>query len=354
MSAMQNYKIQLDTYSGPMDLLLYLIRRDEVDVYDIPIARILGQYIEYIRLLEMLDPDAVGDFLVMAATLMEIKSRMLLPKPPPEEMDDEEFDPRADLVRQLLAYRAFREAADRLKGCKDQHSRRFGRPRMDVPQDDDQEVDIEDAQIWDLLTAFNKLLASVGQRRTTHDVVYDDTPITLHATDILDRLERDGPAMAFEEIFEGRTRSEMIGLFLALLELIRQARVRVDQSQTLGKIMVHLLDATPITELAVTESDEEDGEDAFADAPFEEEAEGAEEESQAVFVDEDLWDDQDEDDEFSQRIKAVEIGEVDLGRSLSEESPPESENAADQAEDSAESKEESIEAGSSEVEGESP
>ena len=91
---MQDYKVQLDTYSGPMDLLLYLIRREEVDIYDIPIAHILEQYLEYVRLLEMLDPDMVGDFLVLAATLMEIKSRMLLPKPPPEE-GDEEFDDSA-------------------------------------------------------------------------------------------------------------------------------------------------------------------------------------------------------------------------------------------------------------------
>ncbi|UCD30152.1 MAG: segregation/condensation protein A [Planctomycetota bacterium] len=306
---MQDYKVQLDTYSGPMDLLLYLIRREEVDIYDIPIAHILGQYLEYVRLLEMLDPDTVGDFLVLAATLMEIKSRMLLPKPPPDEGDEDLLDPRADLVRQLLAYRAYREAADQLRLRKDLHSRRFSRPPVDVP-DDEEQVDIEDAQIWDLLTAFNKLLASIGQQRTTHDIIYDDTPVTLHAADILDRLERDGPVMGFEQIFEGRTRSEMIGLFLALLELIRQYRIRVEQADPLGNIKIHLLDPTPITGIADTKAvEDEREEDEYADAPFEEEK------TSAVAPDDDYWDEGEEEDEYSRQIDAVQVGEVDMGRS---------------------------------------
>ena len=141
---MQDYRIQLDTYSGPMDLLLYLIRREEVDIYDIPIARVLEQYLHYVRLLEELDPESVGDFLVMAATLMEIKSRMLLPRNLPEEGEEEDLlDPRADLVRQLLAYRSVREAAGQLGERAELHLRRFGRPRVDGPADNG-DVDIED------------------------------------------------------------------------------------------------------------------------------------------------------------------------------------------------------------------
>ena len=198
---MQNYRVQLDSYAGPMDLLLYLIRRDEVDIYDIPIARVLEQYLQYVRVLEALDPDGVGDFLVLAATLMEIKSRMLLPKPPPEVDDGDAFDPRADLVRQLLAYRAFREAAGELRDRAEARAQQFERPGMPLPDDgEEQQVDIEDAQIWDLLTAFNKLLASVGAGRGMHEVLYDDTPVTLHAADIQDRLQREGPAMPFERL----------------------------------------------------------------------------------------------------------------------------------------------------------
>ena len=322
---MPDYRVQLDTYSGPTDLLLYLIRREEVDIYDIPIARILGQYLEYVRLLEALDPDAAGDFLVLAATLMEIKSRMLLPTPPPEVDEDDTFDPRADLVRQLLAYRAFREAALDLADRAEVRSRRFSRPRLDVP-DGDGQVDIEDVQIWDLLTAFNKLLASVGLERATHEVIYDDTPVALHAADILDLLERDGPAMPFEKIFEGRSRSEMIGLFLALLELIRQARVRVEQVSQFGPIVIHLLDATPITDVMMT-TDRAGSADMEADEDTE--APSEEEEAVGEGAVEDVF--EDEEEEFRRRIDAVQIGEVDLGRSMGNEPPGEAEEDAVQA-----------------------
>jgi len=305
---MQDYRIQLDTYSGPMDLLLYLIRREEVDIYDIPISRVLEQYIYYVRLLEELDPESVGDFMVMAATLMEIKSRMLLPRTLPEEGEGEDLlDPRADLVRQLLAYRSVREAAGQLGERAELHLRRFGRPRVDGP-DDNGDVDLEDVQIWDLLQAFNKLMASVGVRPAVHEVKYDDTPVTLHALDISDRLQRDGPSLPFSAIFEGRTRSQMIGLFLALLELIRQKRVRVEQPDRFGQIFIHLLDATPITTTADAEPAEEDQE--FEEvADFREEP-AAGEEGPAVLA---AGDEEDE-DEFTQRLKAIEVGEVDLGK----------------------------------------
>jgi segregation and condensation protein A len=350
---MGDYKVQLETYSGPMDLLLYLIRREEVDIYDIPISRILEQYLGYVHLLEELDPDAVGDFLVMAATLVEIKSRTLLPKPPPEVEDDDGLDPRADLVRQLLAYRSFREAAVKLEERADIRSKQFGRPPTEVPEDEEQqEVDLEDAQIWDLMTAFNKLLASVGQRRTTHDVVYDDTPVTLHATDILDRLEREGPEMPFESLFEGRRRSEMIGLFLALLELIRQKRVQAQQDTALGGITVHLLDATPIMETTVTGGvpevggGEEEQEAAEVEAETEEEAEPGEaeepvmtgqsagEESEAdedeLFLDE-------EESEFLKQLDAVQVSDVDLtGGAKREPAAEAADETASEAESEAE------------------
>ncbi len=324
MPAMPDYRVQLDSYSGPMDLLLYLIRRDEVDIYDIPISHILQQYLDYVRLLERLDPEFVGEFLVLAATLMEIKSRMLLPKPPPEEAADTGLDPRADLVRQLLEYRTFREAAIRLADKAELHAQRFARPGQEIPGGEE-EVDLEDVQIWDLLTAFNKLLAAVGRAKATHDVRYDDTPIALHAADVLDRLDREGPTMPFEKIFEGRSRSEMVGLFLALLELIRQKRVRIQQEKQFETIVITLIDATPITTVldardetadAVTEPEAEplvelEVDPALVeDAPLEEVDDGARRE--ALFASEES--DDDDDDEFSRRIRAVEVSDVDLGR----------------------------------------
>lgn len=321
---MQDYRIQLDTYSGPMDLLLYLTRREEVDIYDIPIARILEQYLEFIRLLEQLDPESVGDFMVMAATLMEIKSRMLLPRNLPEDAEGADLlDPRADLVRQLLAYRSFREAAGALGRRAELHMSRFNRPRLDAPGDGEA-VDLDEVQIWDLLQAFNKLMSSVGIKPAVHEVKYDDTPITLHALDISDRLQREGPSLPFSRLFEGRTRAQMIGLFLAMLELIRQRRVRVEQPDHSGEIIIHLLDATPITTTADDELDVEDGEPDEAEDFREEVSTTEAEEAVLIAADEE---DEDEDD-FGRKLKSIEIGEVDLGRSSEPDGPPADEENA--------------------------
>ena len=122
---MAEYKVELDAYNGPLDLLLYLIRRSEVDIYDIPIAQVTEQYVAYVTLLQNLDPDVAGDFLVMAATLMEIKSRTLLPRPPVEDDDEDDLtDPRLELVRQLLEYKKFKDAARTLDAS---HKRRTAR-----------------------------------------------------------------------------------------------------------------------------------------------------------------------------------------------------------------------------------
>ena len=244
-SSPADYRVELEVYNGPLDLLLYLIRREEVDIYDIPIARITAQYVAYVELLRRVDPDAVGDFLVMAATLMEIKSRTLLPHPPAAEEEEDLGDPRMELVRQLLEYKKFKDASRSLGVAAELAALKFPR-RPVVPPSDVREIDIEDVQLWDLVQAFRKLLEETGQREVTHDIVDDDTPIALHAADVLDSLERAGGTQLFEVVFEGRSRSQLIGLFLALLELLRQNRIRAVQETTFGPISVQLLDATPI------------------------------------------------------------------------------------------------------------
>jgi segregation and condensation protein A len=158
------YRVKLDVYNGPLDLLLYLIRRDEVDIYDIPIAHVTEQYCRYVELLKELDPDLVGDFLVMAATLLELKSRMLLPTPPPEEGGAEQGlgDPRAELVRQLLQYKAFKDAAEQLRLSAAQQALRH--PRSPVrPEFGERKLDLEEVQIWHLLEAFSSLMSSIGK-----------------------------------------------------------------------------------------------------------------------------------------------------------------------------------------------
>ena len=236
---MSDYRVNLDVYNGPLDLLLYLIRRDEVDIYDIPIARVTEQYVKYVELLTNMNPNLAGDFLVMAATLMEIKTRMLLPTVPAEdgETSDLEIDPRAELVRQLLEYKAFKDAAGDLRGAAETQAQRFPR-RPSLPEIAEPELDLEDVQIWDLLEAFNGILKAIGADKPTHQVIYDDTPIELHAADILDRLGHEGP-LTFRKIFEGRTsRPELLGLFLAVLELVRLKKILAKQEGNFGEIHI--------------------------------------------------------------------------------------------------------------------
>lgn len=245
---MTDYLVRTDVYSGPMDLLLFLIRRNEIDIYDIPVARVTEQYVQHVEMLRTIDPNVAGEFLVLAAMLMEIKSRMLLPRPPAEEGAEEEdlSDPRLELVRQLLEYKKFKDASFALAEKADTHAARWPRSPVRMAPAPAGELDIEDVQVWDLVAAFNRLMQSIGVRPATHDVVFDDTPIALHAVDILDRLVGDQGRMTFDQVFSGRNKSEMIGLFLALLELIRQKRVRVVQDRAFGPIVVELLSAEPI------------------------------------------------------------------------------------------------------------
>ena len=239
---MTDYRVELEVYNGPLDLLLFLIRREEIDIYDIPIARVTAQYLQYVDLLRELDPEAVSEFLVLAATLTEIKSRTLLPRAPAEEGEEEIVDPRLELVRQLLQYKAFKDAARSLEGAAAEQGLKHPRsPASPVTSPD--EIELDNLEIWDLFDAFSGLLEQIGRARPYHEIAIDDTPLALHAEDIVDSLERAGGSQGFERIFLGRSRAEMIGLFLALLELMRQRRVRVSQDEPFGPIVVYLLDA---------------------------------------------------------------------------------------------------------------
>ncbi|NQU75769.1 MAG: segregation/condensation protein A, partial [Planctomycetes bacterium] len=166
-------------------------------------------------------------------------SRMLLPTPPPDEQDQQDYlgDPRAELVRQLLQYKTFRDAAATLAVAAAEQALRHPR-KPALPQLEQNQLELDNVQIWDLLDAFNKLMAAIGKNISALEVIHDETPIALHAEDICDRLERDG-SLTFREIFAGREeRSEIVGLFLALLELIHQGRVATQQQGRFGEIYV--------------------------------------------------------------------------------------------------------------------
>lgn len=257
----QDYRVRLDAFEGPLDLLLYLIRRAEVDISDIPVATITDQYLEYLSELDRehvrIDIELAGEFLVMAATLMEIKSQMLMPRPDTGGEGQGEADalpagdPRADLVRQLLAYKRFRDLADGLERRREAWMLRAPASAAGIDGEALQaaleaagEVHVDDLNLTDLCDAYRRVASLLNfERLGDHQVTYDDTPIELHAADILDRLRREAGerrAMEFREIFEGRPRAEMIGLFLAMLELIKRQEVRVEMGAGASDIRVTL------------------------------------------------------------------------------------------------------------------
>jgi len=239
-----DYRVNLDIFAGPLDLLLYLVRKEEVDIYDIPIAKITDQYVHYIEMLKSLDIDLVGDFLVMAATLMEIKSAMLLPGTEADQLQDDDFnDPRAELIRQLLEYKRFKDAANLLNAAADKHKERFTRPDSIIERlkpDTEPQLDIDLVSVWDLLEAFDSICRATGAGRDIGHIK-DDTPIDLYQIEILHRLQTEGP-MTFEAIFESKpSRIVMVGLFLALLELIREKLIWAEHSPSSSQLHLQAL-----------------------------------------------------------------------------------------------------------------
>jgi len=264
-----DYRVNLDIFAGPLDLLLYLVRKEEVDIYDISIAKITDQYLHYIEMLKSLNIDLAGDFLVMAATLMEIKSAMLLPKATPEQLQDEDLtDPRAELIRQLLEYKKFKDAANLLNAAADEHSQRFARPDTIIERlrpDTEPQLDIEQVSVWDLLEAFDAICRATGVSRDLRHIK-DDTPIDLYQIEILHRLQTEG-SMTFERIFESKSnRVVMIGLFLALLELIREKLIWAEQPPSSLQIFLRALSGEPAEQavqkaiVAIAENDSDTSE----------------------------------------------------------------------------------------------
>ncbi len=246
---MADYRVNLDIFAGPLDLLLYLVRKEEVDIYDIPIARITDQYLQYVEMLKQLDIDLAGDFLVMAATLMEIKSAMLLPQAEPEQAAQEESgDPRAELIRQLLEYKKFKDAANLLGAAAERHQERFGRPTSLVDRlvpDAEPEVDMDQVSIWDLIEAFDAVCKATGMHAGYTGHIHDDTPIDLYQIELLHRLQTEGP-LTFERVFDARpNRLVMVGIFLALLELIRDKLVWAEQGENSSQIYLRALTDEP-------------------------------------------------------------------------------------------------------------
>ncbi|MSR69911.1 MAG: hypothetical protein EXS17_06150 [Phycisphaerales bacterium] len=257
MALQDDYEVRLSSFQGPLDLLLFLVRRAEVDISDIPIALITEQYFAFLKGIHRVDVELAGEFLVMAASLVEIKSRTLAPQQPATRESSSERgraadDPRFELVQQLLAYQQFRTAAGTLDRLRQESARRYGAGAHGGAlaadaTDDEFFVEIEDAHVLDLVESFEKIMQSVDiSRLGDHRIEYDDTPISLHQADLVDRLARaDRKRMTLHQMLDGRSRGEMIGLFLALLELARQQQVALCQDDGDAEIEIELLQLSP-------------------------------------------------------------------------------------------------------------
>jgi segregation and condensation protein A len=232
------YAVSVAAFQGPLDLLIHLIKKNEVNIYDIPIALITAQYLAYVDLMEELDLDIAGEFLVMAATLIHIKSRMLLPRPDPSQDDDEE-DPRKLLVDRLLEYQKFKTAANLLHERETVRSAQWLRPEQSIAgvagEAGEPELEVD---LFSLMAAFKAVLDRAKQRPT---VPMPDAQISIEEriAQLLSRLS-ETEACGFEDLFhDAATRSALIVTFLALLEMIRLRLVRVFQAGMFGVIRVY-------------------------------------------------------------------------------------------------------------------
>jgi len=237
---MSEYKVKFEVFEGPLDLLLYLIKKEEVDIYEVNLTRLATQFIEYIETLRLLDLEIAGEFLVMAATLMFIKSRELLPVDQQVQVEGEEEgeDPRWELIRQLVEYKKFKDAAAQLQVLEAQQEnvfpRRPGRPEFtsEIP------APRPEVSLFDLINAVNSVLKRLDQREVAREIFEDKWTVSAKIEQLMQSLA-GRPRLKFSELFEGATsRSEVVCTFLALLELIRLKQLTAVQESAFGEIEI--------------------------------------------------------------------------------------------------------------------
>lgn len=232
-------RVQLDVFEGPLDLLLYLIRKEEIDIYNIPIARVTDQYLRYLDVMRMLNLNFAGEFLAMAATLLYLKSKMLLP---PEEVTDEDQepveDPRAELVRQLVEYKQLKDAADDLGEMESRQQSTFQRRDATIPVSEDLDRPLSEVTLFDLLSAFSEALERAAKAQNVHEIIEEQVTVGEQMEMIENRLHKERELL-FVSLFAERTgRLVIIVTFLALLELIRLRKIRVVQERPFGEIRI--------------------------------------------------------------------------------------------------------------------
>jgi segregation and condensation protein A len=228
-----SYSVALDAFHGPLDLLLYLVRRNEIDPYDIPISLLADQFLQFLSELSEVDVELAGDFIVTAATLMEIKARSLLPSEATED-SKEEADPRRELVKQLLEYRRVKDATAILEQKAEERANRISRIAVPEPHDPQAPI-IRTVELWDLVSAFARIVRETQALRPT-TIAVDDTPQHVYEQSILARVRAAG-RLPFRDLFEPPYyKTRLIGLFLAVLELIRGKLLWIEQVDAFTEI----------------------------------------------------------------------------------------------------------------------
>ncbi|TLS35641.1 segregation/condensation protein A [Pseudalkalibacillus caeni] len=249
------YNVKIDAFEGPLDLLLHLINKYEIDIYDIPVSQITDQYMNYIHTMQELELDVASEYLVMAATLLAIKSKMLLPKREEEWFDsqldlDMEEDPREDLINQLIEYKKYKHAAKELKERENDRSLIFGREPADLSAYDtnekEQSTSIGDVTLYDMLSAFQRMFSkkkAIKPRKTT--IQTTDIPIGKRMDEIMDRLSKKGN-QRFADLFPSQERGHIVVTFLALLELMKKTKIHCRQEGNFSDIIISAMEKESI------------------------------------------------------------------------------------------------------------
>lgn len=233
-----SYKIKLEIFEGPLDLLLYLVKKDHLNVYDIPIAKVTEQYVRYLDMMRLLNLNIAGEFLVMAATLMQIKSKMLLPIDESQATQEEQEDPRAELVKRLLEYEKFKEIAQDLRQKELDQREIFKRPKMQNKEEASESGEVYfEASLFDLISAFSQALEDVP-KELFYEVVKDEFSVEGKVHEIL-HLMLVEQSVSISGLFSGaKNKMEIVVIFLAILELIRLKEIVARQKSVFGEIEI--------------------------------------------------------------------------------------------------------------------
>jgi segregation and condensation protein A len=234
------YTVRLEMFEGPLDLLLHLIKKNRLNITDIPIALITEQYLEYLKLMKVLNLDVAGEYLLMAATLLHIKSKMLLPASSGEEGEETETDPRAELVRRLLEYQQYKEAALELEDRPLLDRNVFARPVSQETEETEEEERVE-VSLFELLEAFRKVLDK-ARLETFHDVTLEPVTVEEKIREVLSLLKKENRSMAFHTFFPDQaSRATVVVTFLAVLELVKMKAIRIFQASAFETIRLSLI-----------------------------------------------------------------------------------------------------------------